>query len=613
ILEFIEKNNIQFLEKFIAISANKLSSSHVYEIIKQAIRINNDEILTFILEKLSSNLDTYYAKKLMEELIAAKNTELLNLVTDKLTDIIKSNTIMGDYHLEKLFEKAIASNEPQITKLITTALVGKIKLEQIINYIIREKNEIFFSQHIVNLDKFTVSFHIFKAVKIAIGGKGIAEESEIRFIGEKLIPHINKYISVGYDAHIIKALDLIADLKNNKVISAEVKSYYAKLILSLKSIAESEDTLLKVIDSFEEEFLNINENGVSLMYHLLGLPSLPKVKQFILSKIYTNTLNGYNITLKEQYMHHTNSSYKHTVVLLQGNDHNNALSENLLSCFFAKNTNIYNFDFRVSKSQIFDYDIFKEVVLSSNLLFLHTHGSMGYLEHNVTIDSANVIATHKLFEKIYGQEINTPIKVILSSCSGQAALADSIKILPSGSEMLTFSEYRDKMEYISDIKNTSIVLHNFLAEFESRRDLKFDLGIELHDIAYTIISGYNNKVYTEKPSPAYAKKDKDGNIKMFSCIEKLEDLIEGKIDLSNVKKLQQSFVLKYCGYEDVECINKASSVIEKTLDSIEHMHTGHQVEEVSKKLLDRSTDDFNVNLALGCQIGFSEINGDFEE
>ena len=42
ILEFIEKNNIKLLEKFVAISANKLSSSHVHEIIEQAIRINND-------------------------------------------------------------------------------------------------------------------------------------------------------------------------------------------------------------------------------------------------------------------------------------------------------------------------------------------------------------------------------------------------------------------------------------------------------------------------------------------------------------------------------------------------------------------------------------------
>ena len=63
--------------------------------------------------------------------------------------------------------------------------------------------------------------------------------------------------------------------------------------------------------------------------------------------------------------------------------------------------------------------------------------------------------------------------------------------------------------------------------------------------------------------------------------------------------------------------------IEKTLDSIKYMHMlnlGYQYhrEEVSEKLLDRSEyshsfDYFNVNLALGCQIGFSEINGDFEE
>ena len=59
---------------------------------------------------------------------------------------------------------------------------------------------------------------------------------------------------------------------------------------------------------------------------------------------------------------------------------------------------------------------------------------------------------------------------------------------------------------------------------------------------------------------------------MFSCIEKLEDLIEGKIDLSYAQSIQENFILKYCGNEDRECTKKSSSVIDKTLDSIKYMH-----------------------------------------
>ncbi len=90
---------------------NKLSSSHVYEIIKLAIRINNDEVFKFIWEKLLSNLGGSDAKQLMKELIAAKNTELLNLVTDKLIDIIKSGNSLSDYSLQNILEFCIKTRD----------------------------------------------------------------------------------------------------------------------------------------------------------------------------------------------------------------------------------------------------------------------------------------------------------------------------------------------------------------------------------------------------------------------------------------------------------------------------------------------------------------------
>jgi hypothetical protein len=35
-----------------------------------------------------------------------------------------------------------------------------------------------------------------------------------------------------------------------------------------------------------------------------------------------------------------------------------------------------------------------------------------------------------------------PIKILLTSCKGQAALLDAIKLLPKNSEILAISEYR---------------------------------------------------------------------------------------------------------------------------------------------------------------------------
>ena len=248
------------------------------------------------------------------------------------------------------------------------------------------------------------------------------------------------------------------------------------------------------------------------------------------------------------------------------------------------------------------------------------HGGIGGKSGKHTIERDGMGArTFEYLKDLTEKFEDKPVKVLLTACFGQAALLDSIEILPNGSEMLTISEYRKVGDKIKTLNNDSGININYVANLLKRTDLTASDVLKLENIAYLHIKGYQHN----KPSPAYAKKDKDGNIKMFSCIEKLEDLIEGKIDLSYIMSIQQSFITKYCGNEDIICINKSSSIIEKTLDSIKYMHMlnlgyKYHAEEVSEKLLDRSEyshsfDYFNVNLALSCQIGFSEINGDFEE
>ena len=197
------------------------------------------------------------------------------------------------------------------------------------------------------------------------------------------------------------------------------------------------------------------------------------------------------------------------------------------------------------------------------------HGGIGGKSGKHTVERDGMGArTFEYLKDLTKNFEDKPLKVLLTACYGQKALADSIEILPNGSEMLTISEYRSKNNEIIKINNSLKISNGYVTNLSKRTDLDASDVLELDNIAYLYIKGY----WSDKPSPAYAKKDKDGNIKMFSCIEKFEDLIEGKIDLSYAQSIQASFILKYCGNEDSECIEKSSSQIEKTLDSIQYMH-----------------------------------------
>ena len=786
ILEFIEKNNIQHLEKFIAISANKLSSWYAYEIIKQAMELDNDEILTFILEKLSSNLDGYYANRLMEELIAAKNTELLNLVTDKLIDIIKSddsgeyrlkyilefcikardisliehilkfidcdkfkyskNVItlaieinehqifdilwdkfsekiekssdmhglinaaiksenMGFFHIiwdkfanqidgsdaKQLMKELIDAKNTELLNLVTDKLIdiiksddlGKYYLKDILEFCIKTR-DISLVEHIlkfIDCDKFK---YLQSAVTCAIEtnehqifdilwgkfSEKIEKPSDIRILIKAAIKSENmEFFHIIWDKFSEKILDfhkksvidvalksenefkidtvvkkyiagyysdseskfLIQNLLKSKqdVISKEIKILFSKLLLKVKTVDFESLKYFYQNDALYEK----DENGFPLAYYLsqkeVDISSRKLLDSMDINKYLPEGSSIFSRS--SSYKYYVNKEASKSIMIVTGEDHNGAFNYDKINKYLNKGFNITTIDHRNEKdiclklqNYLFDYHSYLQEqsidLYYSDLLILNMHGSIGRKsgQHTVTRDSES-IRTFKYLKDLTEKFEDKPVKVLLTACLGQAALLDSIEILPNGSEMLTISEYRKVGDKIKEINNDSGINTSYVANLSQRTDLTASNVLKLENIAYLHIKGYSSN----KPSPAYAKKDKDGNIKMFSCIEKLEDLIEGKIDLSNVKKLQQSFVLKYCGNEDVACINKSSSVIEKTLDSIKYMHMlnlgyKYHAEEVSEKLLDRSEYShsfgyFNVNLALGCQIGFSEINGDFEE
>jgi hypothetical protein len=139
-----------------------------------------------------------------------------------------------------------------------------------------------------------------------------------------------------------------------------------------------------------------------------------------------------------------------------------------------------------------------------------------------------------------------------------------------------------------------------------RDDLTADKGITLEDIAYAQCKG------NSPPSPAYAKKLADGSVRMFSCIEKLEEFLEQKAAHANdmnykfadkcKDEMQREFFDKFCGPKDAKCQKDAY----QTLGII--CNNPNQLSD--EKILSRSLGDFETKLAFGCFLGFEEIRAD---
>ncbi len=648
ILEFIEKKNIQLFQLLISTFASKLDSSDAYAVIKQAMELNDDKVFEFVLDKLSNNFNldsSYYANKLMEELIDAKNTKLLNLATNQLINIIKSNASLGNYYLNKLLEKAIASQELQIIKFITSVVFNKISRlygNEIIKYAIDINDGTLLEQIISICGETLDTWDISSLIDTAIKSDNIEyfnivwdKFSEKELYGFKIIVSalksknefkidtvLKKYLTYHYSESEIKYLLKNLSQSPQNLISKEIKILFSKLLLKMKMVD------FENLSHFsQDEILNAkDENGFPLSYHLfqkeVDIPARKLLDSIDINKYLPEGTNIFS--RNSSYKHYVNREANKSIMIVTGEDHNGAFNYNYtpINTYLKKGVNITAIDHRNEKdlclkNYLFDYYSYlleQSIDLYfSDLLILQMHGGIGGKSGKHTVERDGMgVRTFEYLKDLTKNFEDTPLKVLLTACYGQKALADSIEILPNGSEMLTISEYRSKNNEIIKINNGREISNSYLANLSKRADLDASDILELDNIAYLYIKGY----WPDKPSPSYAKKDKDGNIKMFSCIEKLEDLIEEKIDLSYVQSIQENFILKYCGNEDSECIDKSLSVIEKTLDSIKYMHMlnlsyRYHVEEVTEKLLDRVSDDFDVKLALGCHIGFSEISEDF--
>jgi hypothetical protein len=133
---------------------------------------------------------------------------------------------------------------------------------------------------------------------------------------------------------------------------------------------------------------------------------------------------------------------------------------------------------------------------------------------------------------------NKPLNIILKSCTSQAALKDSIEVLPANSAIITSAEYRI-LKYSNILKKINSANKDGKNFYDNLKKVK-DFTLDMYSIL--ILMAKNSAT---NASPAFATKTKDGDIKIFSCIEKLEEYKEreksSKMTSYDIKKFAEIF------------------------------------------------------------------------
>ena len=129
-----------------------------------------------------------------------------------------------------------------------------------------------------------------------------------------------------------------------------------------------------------------------------------------------------------------------------------------------------------------------ELMRYTDLLIINTHGEINeYGEHVIILYENQEVKTSDYIAHLTQDKNN--IKILLTSCYGQAALLDTIKLLSKNSEILTISEYRyDRIEKeIISINMDRSIEEQYIKNMRQKTDLNVEIGIGLDDIAILMI------------------------------------------------------------------------------------------------------------------------------
>jgi hypothetical protein len=374
-----------------------------------------------------------------------------------------------------------------------------------------------------------------------------------------------------------------------------------------------------------------DEHGFPLAYYLMQREIKHDLKHAL---VHYNDKMPKNFSfelLNNEHVYHSNIKYgdlcakNNHILFITGHDLNHDMSLLSIDPYLKKGYSVFSVDYR-SYNPLIDTDSEKvkdfaslakvankayELMHYTDLLIINAHGEINeYGEHVVILYENQEVKTSD-YVAYLAQDKNN-IKILLTSCYGQATLLDTIKLLPKNSEILTISEYRyDRVEKeILSINMDRSIEEQYIKNMMQKINLNVEIGIGLDDIAILMI-----KDVIDPPSPSYAKKYYNGDIITFSCVEKLEEIIDGKINIEFIYQIYPKFKSKYCMNEDFYCNAQLDQLLYEYLNEPE---SGYEDEvtnyrEVNKKEIigHRDTNsNFDKFLALGCFVGFEMLPTD---
>ncbi len=369
-----------------------------------------------------------------------------------------------------------------------------------------------------------------------------------------------------------------------------------------------------------------DEHGFPLAYYLMQR----EIKQDLKSELmyFNNKMPKYFSfeLLDNEHVYHSNIKYgdlcakNNHILFITGHDLNHDMSLLSIDPYLKKGYSVFSVDYRsynplVDSNKVKDFiSLAKvankayELMRYTDLLIINTHGEINeYGEHVIILYENQEVKTSDYIAHLTQAKNN--IKILLTSCYGQAALLDTIKLLPKNSEILTISEYRyDPVEKeILSINMDRSIEEKYIKNMMQKNDLDMEIGIGLDDIAILMI-----KDVIDPPSPSYAKKYYNGDIITFSCVEKLEEIIDGKIDIKFIHQIYPKFKSKYCVNEDFDCNTQLDKLLYEYLNEPESGYEDEVTDyrEVNKTEIIGHRDknvDFDKFLALGCFVGFEML------
>lgn len=374
-------------------------------------------------------------------------------------------------------------------------------------------------------------------------------------------------------------------------------------------------------------WLDAHDNyGFPLAYYLMQREIKQNLKHDLMRYNEKMPKNFNFELLNNEHVYHSNIKYgdlcakKNSILFITGNDSNHDMSLLSIDPYFKKGYSVFSVDYRSYNPSI-DSDKVKdfaslakvankayELMHYTDLLIINTHGEINeYGEHVLILYGNQEVKTSDYIAYLTQDKNN--IKILLTSCYGQAALLDTIKLLPKNSEILTISEYRyDCIEReITSINMDRSIEEQYIKNMMQKNDLNVEIGIDLDDIAILMI-----KDVIDPPSPSYAKKYYNGDIKTFSCVEKLEEIIDGKINIEFIYQIYPKFKSKYCMNEDFDCNAQLDQLLYEYFNKPESGYEDETIDyrEVNKKEIIGHRDEnsnFDKFLALGCFVGFEML------